>query len=1146
VTPATPRSFSRNDWLWPLLALTAVLLVLLVLDRQQVREMEADRREASSRAERSAALLGDQVGNVLANRLGSLRTVKLQFTVVGDSISDLAFLGAADSVTREAVGLAAISVILPDSTVQRGQGAGLGTRGAQPFRDTAVTAAYGRAAATHQVAATSVLDLVVGRRVMVFDPVAAADGAASPAVVVGELDPNAILRVAREQITADTLRDAFFSMSGPRGEPITVVPLPGGWQQADYPVRLADTEWRVQFAYLPPDVGAYNARRLVLWVVGLAAGLLFAGFLYGMRRRIDAQRRAISLQEAEIGKRLAAEREARTLATQLRAAQTVAHRLSSSLDADDVLELFLGGVAERIGADVASLYTFDEEGEVLVGRKRIVLTAAEAVPERLRTEDVRQIRAPVSLLPDLAEAVATGEPVVSDSGPGGRRPRPGGLPGEAPALTLTLPLLVRGHVVGAAAWDLFGTDRAFDRNLIAFAQALGTTAAAALHTAELFAELEAARREAHREALRFRTLLEQLADGVVVVDASGTVERFNHAAADLLGAELEGTHIASWAGRFDLLTPEGRPFPAGDFPLQRALRGERIRRADFGVRSPWGDERQLSGSAAPILDPGGAQAGAALVFRDVSDERQYAEMLRHTNRQLREQADVLETVNRRLREATEAKDRFLAVMSHELRTPINAIIGYTDLLDLGIKGELNDDQRGMLARVRHTSRHLLGLINQVLDLAKIGSGQVDVALAEIELLPVLEMCIQQVQPMADDKGIPLHAPDAAGAKGLVVVADQTRLVQVILNLLSNAVKFTDHGGVRVSCGRVGRQVEVRVRDSGPGIPAEQQQRIFEEFYQVDGDLTRKVGGTGLGLPIARRLARLMDGDVWVESAPGEGAEFVVSLPAAAPAGEAGSGEAPQVRVAALCATPRDEARLAAALRSRVDVSTRREPARLIALARAERPDLVLLDAGAPEQGAWRVLTGLCSGELRRALRTALVLNGGDEGTARDLGVVLCVGKPVALEQLDEVVRRHASPAEGAERLAVLIADADADARRIAGEALAGAGYAVRGAADVLEALETMAAHLPQVVMVDLLLPRGGAPTVLARMRAEPRLRDTPVLLLVPREVTVEQMEGLDAAVGRIRDDGGGWERMLDELVLEAVERGEVDRSAAGG
>jgi CheY-like chemotaxis protein len=102
-----------------------------------------------------------------------------------------------------------------------------------------------------------------------------------------------------------------------------------------------------------------------------------------------------------------------------------------------------------------------------------------------------------------------------------------------------------------------------------------------------------------------------------------------------------------------------------------------------------------------------------------------------------------------------------------------------------------------------------------------------------------------------------------------------------------------------------------------------------------------------------------------------------------------------------------------------------------------------------------------------------------------------------------------------------------------------------GSEFVVEALETMAAHVPQVVLVDLLLPRGGAPTVLARMRAEPRLRDTPVLLLVPREVTVEQMEALDAAVGRIRDDGGGWERMLDELVLEAVEQGEVDRSAAG-
>ena len=374
-------------------------------------------------------------------------------------------------------------------------------------------------------------------------------------------------------------------------------------------------------------------------------------------------------------------------------------------------------------------------------------------------------------------------------------------------------------------------------------------------------------------------LLDMLPDPVLSLDDDGAVLSWNPAAERTIGhprAEAMGRRAV------DLLRPE----PRGDFEALLEAGRRTQARSEVTYRRRTGEPAVAEVAVVPVVAAG--HSVRALVLHDVTHLRETQAELETQAAELESQAAELEMLNVDLEERTAnleralaTRSRFYAAMSHELRTPINAVIGYTELILDGIFGPVDERQRDALERSQRAARHLLELVNDVLDLAKIEAGRIGVEIETVDPRHLVAELLDTVRPLAEENGVPLEV-QAPGPPCLPVVTDPRRVRQIVLNLLSNAIKFGGRKPVAVSCRGLGDGgVEIAVADRGRGIAPEDQERIFEEFVQID----RQSGtGTGLGLPISRRLAQLLGGSIRVHSAPGEGSTFTVRLPARAPAG----------------------------------------------------------------------------------------------------------------------------------------------------------------------------------------------------------------------------------------------------------------------
>ncbi|MCX7898389.1 MAG: PAS domain S-box protein [Rhodocyclaceae bacterium] len=378
-------------------------------------------------------------------------------------------------------------------------------------------------------------------------------------------------------------------------------------------------------------------------------------------------------------------------------------------------------------------------------------------------------------------------------------------------------------------------------------------------TAQKNAELAARRTENY-----LRAILDCLGEGVYTLDRAGRLVFLNAEGARMLGYtpdELVGQPLHEIIHHH---RPDGRPLPAAECPIHLAMREGRIYRSDEEVffRKD-GSRLPVKVTGAPLADEG-PWGGSVAVFSDRSAAEE-------TERRLREAKEAAEA-------AARLKSEFLAVMSHEIRTPLNGVIGMADLL---LTTALDAEQMGFVRTIKLSADHLLTLIDEILDYSKLEAGAVTLARAPIALRPFLDGCLELVAPRLAGKPVTAYVHVATDVPA-GIMADEGRLRQILVNLLGNAAKFTEKGeialAVRTREDAAGACIEFSVRDTGIGIAPEAMTRLFQPFMQAEASTTRRFGGTGLGLAISRRLARLMGGDIEVESCEGQGSEFRLRLP----------------------------------------------------------------------------------------------------------------------------------------------------------------------------------------------------------------------------------------------------------------------------
>ena len=584
---------------------------------------------------------------------------------------------------------------------------------------------------------------------------------------------------------------------------------------------------------------------------------------------------------------------------ELRALGEVGQAVSSSLDIHAVLTSIVTHAVELSQADAGTIYEFDEGAQVFVPRANYGI--AEEMIEALRQSHIRLGETVVGQAGSKRVAVQIPD-LESASG----YPLPFVLKAGFRAL-LAVPLLTETHVVGALVVrrKIAGT---FPQPVVDLLQAFATQSVIAIQNARLFREIDEKSR-ALEELSRNQEQLSRLSTALQeplslteqltrVLDAARQVVGLDHlyiwtpspggdglvvsAGAGLTESDYQpllGVTIPfAQAGALAAVYEDGEPRvfdQANPVPERYRLRPPYSEIAALRLKAFLVSPMIARGRTVGVLSADNRVTRAPIAAHTVELLHSFAAQAAVAVENARLFQEIQDK-SQQLELASRHKSQFLANMSHELRTPMNAVLGYTDLILDGIFGDVPEAIRETLERVKSNGQHLLGLINDVLDLSRIEAGQLTLSLGEYAMGEVVHAVASAVESLAAGKKLALKAMvpiDLPPGRG-----DERRLTQVLMNLVGNAIKFTDAGHVSIEAREADGSFLVAVSDTGPGISAADQQRIFEEFQQVDSSSTRKKGGSGLGLAISKRIVELHGGRLWVESAPGQGSTFYFTVP----------------------------------------------------------------------------------------------------------------------------------------------------------------------------------------------------------------------------------------------------------------------------